>query len=78
MWDLVEHEDGTWIACGQRPMLKLDAERDARILSPARDMKPAARSKYLQGVLDGWAKRRRDEMPPADRQGEAWQEGLFR
>lgn len=78
MWDLVEHEGEAWIYYGQQPLLQLHTQQDAMILSPARDMEPEARSKYLQGVLDGYAKHRRDQLPPADREGEPWREGLFR
>ncbi len=63
MWDLVEREDGVWITCGEQPMLQLDLERDARIVRPAREKQPLDRSQYLQGVLDGWAKRKRDGGP---------------
>lgn len=78
MWDLVEREGEAWIYCGQQPLLQLDPQRDARIVAPARAMTAKQRSKYLMGVVDGWAKRERDRMPPADREGPAWEGGLFR
>ena len=78
MWDLVEHEGEAWIYYGQQPLLQLDRQRDAMIISPARDMHAKQRSRYLQGIVDGYAKRERDQMPPADREGPTWPEGLFR
>lgn len=78
MWDLVEREGEAWIYCGQQPVLQLHPEHDARIVSPARDMTAAQRSKYLMCVVDGYAKHARDRMPPADREGPPWPGGLFR
>ncbi len=65
MWDLVERGGEAWITYGQQPMLQLDPERDARIVAPARDKSPQDRSQYLQGVLDGWSKHKRDQGPLA-------------